>query len=127
MRDLRSRVEFHPVSVSLEDPRAMQRAIEDLQIDVAVIWSIFRETFCLAAYEAVAAGAAIVTGPDSANVAAFVADEGHGLVLEDEAALAEAFAGAGVLDLSREKRRPWLCDLAFSGMTADLLEEGVAA
>jgi hypothetical protein len=126
-RDPRSRAEFHPVSVSFEDPRAMQRAIEELEIDVAVIWSIFRETFCLAAYEAVGAGAAVITGPDSANTAAFVANAAHGRVLDDEAALAEALAGGDLLDLARRVRRPWLYDLAYSGMTADLLEQSVAA
>jgi hypothetical protein len=126
-RDPRSRAEFHPVSVSLEDPRAMQRAIEELEIDVAVIWSIFRETFCLAAYEAAAGGAAVVTGPDSANAAAFASNAAHGRVLDGETALAAAFAQGDLLDLARRVRRPWLYDLAYSGMTADLLEQSVAA
>ena len=126
-RDPRAAVEFHPVSVSLDDPRAMQQAVEQLEVDVAVIWSIFRETFCFAAYEAVAGGAAIVTGPDSANVAAFVESSGHGRVLADEAALAAALASGELLDLARSVRKPQLFDLAFSGMTADLLAAGVAA
>lgn len=126
-RDPRARVEHHPVSVSLEDPRAMQHAVQRLEVDVAVVWSIFRETYCFAAYEAVAAGAAVVTGPDSANVAAFVESTGHGRVLADEAALAEALASGELLDLARRVRKPQLFDLRFSGMTADLLETGVAA
>ena len=105
----------------------MQRTIEALEIDVAVIWSIFRETFCLAAYEAAGGGAAVITGPDSANTAAFVASSAQGRVLDGEAALAAAFAGGDLLDLARRARRPWLYDLAFSGMTADLLEQSVAA
>jgi len=126
-RDPRAMVEHHPVSVSLDDPRAMQHALERLEVDVAVIWSIFRETYCFAAYEAVAAGAAIVTGPDSANVAAFVERSGHGRVLADEAALAAALASGELLDLARSVRRPQLFDLQLSGMTADLLAMGVAA
>jgi hypothetical protein len=126
-RDPRAAVEFHPVSVNLVDPRAMQHALERLEVDVAVIWSIFRETFCFAAYEAVAAGAAIVTGPDSANVAAFVQSSGYGRVLADEAALSQALASGELLDLARSARKPQLFDLEFSGMTADLLERGVAA
>jgi hypothetical protein len=126
-RDPRAPVEFHRVSVSVADPRAMRAALERLEVDVALIWSIFRETFCLAAYEAAAAGAAIVTGPDSANVAAFVASSGHGRVLADEAALAEAFASGEAASLARSVRRPWLYDLEFSGMTADLLQPSVAA
>jgi hypothetical protein len=126
-RDPCAAVEHHPVSVSLENPRAMQMALEALEVDVAVIWSLFRETFCLAAYEAVAAGAAIVTPPDSANVAAFVASGGHGRVLADEAALRRALARGELLDLARRVRKPPLYDLAFSGMTADLLEASAAA
>jgi hypothetical protein len=126
-RDPRAAVEFHPVSVSLADPTAMRRVLEEQRVDVAVIWSIFRETFCFAAYEAVAAGAAIVTSPESANVAAFVESSGHGRVLADEAALAQALDSGELLDLARSVRRPLLYDLEFSGMSADLLAPGVAA
>lgn len=126
-RDPRAQVEHHPVAVSVDDPRAMQQAVERLEVDVAVIWSIFRETYCFAAFEAVAAGAAVVTGPDSANVAAFVQGSGHGRVLADEAALARALASGELLDLARSVRQPQLFDLQLSGMTADLLKTGVAA
>ncbi|CAN7560047.1 hypothetical protein LJR225_004108 [Phenylobacterium sp. LjRoot225] len=126
-RDPRTTIEFHPVSVSLAEPRAMQQALEALEIDVAVIWSIFRETFCLAAYEAIAAGAAIVTSPESANVAALVAGEGRGRVLADEAALRQALADGDLLALARSIRQPRLYDLAFSGMTADLPLASAAA
>jgi hypothetical protein len=119
-RDPRTTIEFHPVAVTFADPQAMQRALEILEVDVAVIWSIVRETFCLAAYEAIAAGAAIVTSPDSANVAALVAREKRGRVLADEAALRQALAGGELLELARSVRRPRLYDLTFSGMTADL-------
>jgi hypothetical protein len=125
-RDPRTAMEHQPVSVSLDNPHAMQAAIERLEIDVAVIWSIFRETFCLAAYEAVAAGAAVVTGPDSANVAAFVRKTGAGRVLPDEAALARAFDHGELLGLGRAARRPWLYDIKVSGMTADLIDAGAA-
>jgi len=126
-RDKRTPVEFHHVMVTLAEPHAMQRALERLGVDVAVIWSIFRETYCLAAYEAMAAGCAIVTCPDSANVAAMVEREGAGRVLADEAALAAALARGELQDLARSVRKPMLYDLEFSGMTADLLDAGVAA
>lgn len=125
-RDPRAPVEFHPVAVSLDDPAAMRRAVEELQVDVAVIWSIFRETYCLAAYEAIAAGAAIVTSPDSANVAALVATGGHGRVLADEAALTQALRSGDLLALARSVRQPAHFDLAFSGMSADLATAGAA-
>jgi hypothetical protein len=72
------------------------------------------------AYEAVAAGCAVLTGPDSGNVAAFVAESGHGLALDDEAALARAFESGAILELRRAQRRPMLYELSFSALTLDL-------
>ena len=117
-----SPIEFHKVTVTDDRPRAMQEAIEKHAIDVAVIWPLCRETFSFVAYEAVAAGAAIVAGPDSGNVAAFTEAGGHGLVMPDEDALAEAFENGEVLALARAVRKPPLYDLAFSALTVDLLE-----
>jgi hypothetical protein len=110
------------VTVTDDRPLAMQAAVEAAQVDVALIWPLCRETFSFTAYEAVAGGAAVITGPDSGNVAAFVGDGGHGRVLADEAALAELFASGAALELARARRRPKLYDLAFSGLTVDLLE-----
>jgi hypothetical protein len=99
----------------------MQDAIVRHAADVAIIWPLCRETFSLTAYEAVAAGAAVITGPDSGNVAAFVAEGGHGLVLPDEAALSALLASGEIAALARARRNPRLYDLAFSGLTVDLL------
>ncbi|THD58912.1 hypothetical protein [Phenylobacterium sp.] len=115
-------LEFHKVSVSEAAPNAMRDAIARHEVDAVLIWPLCRETFSFTAYEAVAGGAAVITGPDSGNVAAFVAGTGHGQVLADEAALAQAFDGGGIAALSRAARRPQLYDLAFSGLTAELLE-----
>jgi hypothetical protein len=115
-------VEFHKVTVTDARPRAMQQAIEEHEIDAVLIWPLCRETFSFIAYEAVAAGAAIVTGPDSGNVAAFVRDGGHGPVLESEAALAAAVEAGELSALGRAARKPPLYDLAFSALTVDLLE-----
>ncbi|MFN9032954.1 MAG: hypothetical protein ACK5WU_04340, partial [Alphaproteobacteria bacterium] len=81
-----------------------------------------RETFSFAAYEAAAAGAAILTGPDSGNVAAFTRAGGHGLVLPDEATLFAQFESGAIRHLSRASRRPEICEIAYSGMSVDLLE-----
>ena len=89
---------------------------------MAIIWPLCRETFSFIAYEAVAAGAAVITGPDSGNVAAFVDAGGHGLVLPDEAALGAILGSGEVQALARAQRKPHLYDLAFSGLTADLLQ-----
>jgi hypothetical protein len=115
-------MEFHKVTVTEAKPRAMQEAIERHEADVVVVWPLCRETFSFVAYEAVAAGAAVVTGPDSGNIAAFVADGGHGVVLPDEAALAALLESGAVAALSRAERSPRLYDLAFSGLTTELLE-----
>ena len=100
----------------------MQEALEKHEIDAVVIWPLCRETFSFVAYEAVAAGAAIIAGPDSGNVAAFTEAGGHGLVLSDEDALAASFDSGEIAALSRSARKPALYDLAFSALTVDLLE-----
>ena len=112
---------FHKVVVTAERPRAMQETLEDLDVDAALIWPLCRETFSFTAYEAVAAGAAVLTSPDSGNVAAFAADPAVGRVLADEATLAAAFTSGDVLALGRGPRRAKLYDLAYSDMTAELV------
>lgn len=110
---------FHPVSAGADRPSAMRDALEAAEIDVALIWPLCRETFSFVAYEAVAAGCAVVTGPDSGNVAAFVAETGHGRVL-GEADLVAAFESGDILDLARARRSPTLYDLRYSALTLDL-------
>jgi hypothetical protein len=116
-------IEHHPVSVSAERPFAMQETLESLGVDAAMLWSLCRETFSFAAYEAVAAGAAVLTSTDSGNIARFVQEGGHGRVLDHEAALFNMFESGAVLELARDRRRPQLYDLAFSGLTVDLMTE----
>jgi hypothetical protein len=112
---------FHPAVADADRPEAMREAIEALEVDVALVWPLCRETFSFTAYEAVAAGAAVLTNPDSGNVAAFVAETGQGRVLSGETALAEAFASGEVRALARHRRKARLYDLAYSGLTADLV------
>ncbi|MBX3482739.1 hypothetical protein [Phenylobacterium sp.] len=119
-------MQFHDVRVSAEKPHAMREALERLEVDVLVFWPLWRETFSFLACEAVAAGAAILTGPDSGNVAALVRGYDAGRIVS-EAELADAFATGTVAELSRAARRPMLYDLAFSGMTADLVPAKVPA
>lgn len=113
--------EFHEVRVAAGGPNAMQQTLERLEIDVVLQWPLWRETFSFAVYEAIAAGCAVVTGPDSGNVAAVAASTGQGLVLADDAAVEAAFESGEMAKLSRAERRPMLYDLSLSGMTADLL------
>lgn len=115
-------LEFHRVSVTPDRPLAMLETLESLQVDAAMVWSICNETFSLTAYEAIAAGAAIITGTDSGNVAALAGAGGHGLVLT-EAELMDQIETGALLKLARGKRRPRLYDLAYSALTVDLLPE----
>ena len=118
-----SAIEFHKVTVTDAAPRAMQAAIEKHEADAVLLWPLCRETFSFVAYEAVAAGAAVIAGPDSGNVAAFVETGRHGIVLTDEEALFRAFETGEARALARAARQPLLYDLAFSGLTVDLLED----
>jgi hypothetical protein len=113
-------VEFHEVTVTADRPNAMRDALETHAIDVALVWPLCRETFSFTAFEAAAAGVSVLTHPDSGNVAAFVAEGGHGHVLADEAALGDLFASGQALRLSRAVRRPQLRELTFGALTAEL-------
>jgi hypothetical protein len=110
---------FTPVSAGAANPLAMRDALQEAEIDVVLVWPLCRETFSFVAYEAVAAGCAVITGPDSGNVRAFVSESGQGLVL-DETALMAAFDTGAALELARAHRRPMLYDLAYSALTLDL-------
>lgn len=113
---------FHPVTVSQDNPKAMQATLEALQVDAVMIWSLCRETFSFTTHEAAAAGAAILTGPDSGNVAAFVEHTGLGEVIADETALFDLFETGEIRRLARAARAPALADLAYSRLTIDLLD-----
>ena len=119
-------IRFEQVIAGPSAPRAMQDALEAIEADAVLVWPICRETFSYVAYEAVAAGCAILTGPDSGNVAAFVAGGDHGRVIADEAALTAAFESGEICALSRARRRPMLYELAYSALTADLGPQGGA-
>ena len=121
------KVAFQPVSVTEARPRAMQEALEALEADVVMVWPLCRETFSFVAAEAVAAGCAVLTGPDSGNVAAFVAEGGHGMVAPDEDAVIALFESGEALALARSRRKPDLYDLAFSALTVDLMGKGADA
>lgn len=119
-RDLATPFRFEAVAAGPANPTAMRDALLAVEADAVMVWPLCRETFSFVAYEAVAAGCAVVTGPDSGNVAAFVADTGHGQVLPDETALAQAFESGAILQLARAQRRPMLYDLVYSALTLDL-------
>lgn len=118
-------VVFKEVTVGLGDLDAMVRALSELEIDVAVLWSLWPETFCIAAVEALRAGAAVLTFKDSGNVAALVRKTGFGSVLGSEEELIRLFESGEVIDLVAMKR-PRNLKAEFSNMTADFIEERAA-
>ncbi|WP_411289191.1 hypothetical protein [Phenylobacterium sp.] len=120
-------IAFHRVVVTEDEPRAMQAAIEAAKVDAVLIWPLCRETFSFTAYEAAAAGAAVLTGPDSGNVAAFVTRSGLGRVAPDEAALDALLDSGDILALGRAARSVMLYDLAFSGLSVDVADPEAAA
>ncbi|MDP1874858.1 hypothetical protein [Phenylobacterium sp.] len=113
---------FHSVTVTQKNPKAMQAAIEAEGVDAVMVWSLCRETFSFTTHEAAAAGAAILTGPDSGNVAAFVQATGLGEVIADQQALFDLFESGDIVRLSRARRTPAPADLTYSRLTIDLLD-----
>lgn len=109
------------VRVDAGTPAAMAEALAANRIDIVVLWSLCRETFCLAAMEALASGAVIVTNADSGNVAALVVHTGRGVVLEDETALRAWFEGPAAEACVRA-RACGPAPMEFSRLTADLID-----
>ena len=111
------------LNVRVEDGAldAMVRAVDELQIDVAIIWSLWPETFCFTAYEAIAGGAYVIAPANSGNVARMLAETGKGIVPAGEEELTEIFESGSVLSLARSQRPTRDFTLDFSQMTADLI------
>ncbi|KAK0341875.1 hypothetical protein LTR94_024619 [Friedmanniomyces endolithicus] len=114
-------IKFTEVVVSLSDLDAMSCAVRDQEIDVALIWSLWPETFCITAYEAIVGGAAVLTPSYSGNVADMVTSVGFGDVIESEEVLFEIFK-TGVVSKMRQKKPREVHELQFGSMTADLIE-----
>ena len=114
------RIPFHRVVATAERPRAMLEAVKALEVDIALIWPLCRETFSFTAYEAVAGGAMIVTSPDSGNVATLAGGRGRGRILADEKALSDAFQSGDVMALARSQRVTRHYDLKYGDMSCGL-------
>jgi hypothetical protein len=114
-------VEFRRVAIAPDHLDAMRQAVEALQADLVVIWSICPETFCLTAFEAQAGGAGLVAFADSGNAAAVTAASAGGVVLGSEAELAEFFASGRAAEVAEGRRRT-VHELTLSRMSADLTD-----
>ncbi len=82
----------------------MQDALIAQHIDLAFIWSVWPETYCLTAHEALAAGVPVLTCVQSGNVAQMVAERDCGLVFEDEADMLAAFESGEIHAMVRALR-----------------------
>jgi hypothetical protein len=112
------------VTVCHETPNAMLDALKAEDIDIAMIWSVWPETFCIAAFEAIAAGCVLVTNVDSGNVAYATEDLNRGIVLEnDDEALVDLFSSGEIYQRTIELQLYGLniCDIHYSDLTADLM------
>ncbi len=70
---------------------AMVDTLVAASIDLVLVLSTWPETFCLVAYEAIAAGADVIALPGSGNVADMVIASGRGLVMPDMTSIVEFF------------------------------------
>ncbi|HSF93890.1 MAG TPA: hypothetical protein VLA52_02610 [Thermohalobaculum sp.] len=113
------------VAVTSARRMAMRDALIDIGADLVVIWSACPETFSFTAYEALAAGAAIITHPGTGNVAALVRETGRGRILDGDAQLAEFFANGEARTLAEGNRLKAERGASFilGRMTIDLIEE----
>ncbi|WP_254965109.1 MULTISPECIES: hypothetical protein [unclassified Cyanobium] len=114
-------IEFVDVNIS-DSLDAMIRGVRDAEIDFALIWPQWPETFCLTAYEAVIGGANIITNVDSGNVAAFAASIPYGHVLKNDYSTLKSF----LLDLTSEMLLalsfPYQVEYEYSQMTAEMFQ-----
>ena len=69
-----------PVSFLRDGPDAMTEAIRFANIDVALLWSTWPETYSYTLQESLLAGAMVITNPNSGNIADTVRREAVGLV-----------------------------------------------
>ncbi len=120
-------VETILTKVSADARGAMTDALAAASIDLVLVLSPWPETFCLVAYEAIAAGADVVTLPGSGNVADMVLARGRGLVMPDTAAIVESFTSGAAIAYVRlcGEQGSEMGRLESRGMTATLSLLGV--
>jgi hypothetical protein len=114
-------VQFSEVNPTDANPEPMSGVVSRLRLDVAVIWSLWPETFCFTAFEAVAGGALVLTNPAAGNVTAFARDPARGRVVESDAALFDLFRSGELVSLVRQTVRAGPGRLSYTGMSADFV------
>lgn len=94
-------------TVTQADRDAMQKCIRRNEIDVIVNWSLYPETFCFTAYEAIAAGAFLIAPKGSGNVEDLLisSKEKIGYVADDDQELKSVFETDRLRSLVEKSRR----------------------
>jgi hypothetical protein len=113
---------FIETEVTASSMDAMTRTLEQTGVDVALIWSIWPETYCFTAFEALSAGASILTHVDSGNVARLVENGADGVVLSDEKQLEALFESGEILNMGLRCRTQRFRQV-YSDMTGAILSE----
>jgi len=92
--------------VTKEDRMAMIDALQHYQIDVVILWSKVAETFSFTLHEALAAGAFILTNPQSGNIQDYLRkNPSKGLVLENDSALLSIFESGKIIQAVSDSQR----------------------
>ncbi len=113
------------LDVSSEDRNAAVRALAEAAVDIAIVPSIWPETFSFVTYEAAAAGAFVFTTKVSGNVAAAVSSEQIGLVFDTDNALVEHFVAGEAIKFVRKNYllRDRFGSLNIVGTSASVIDE----
>jgi glycosyltransferase involved in cell wall biosynthesis len=117
-----ARTVFTRVSVNEQGANAMVEALSQQDIDVAVLWSIWPETFSFVASECLSAGVKIVTSEASGNVVRLVSSNNGGVVFGREEQLLDSFRSGAIAEFAhveRSRRSP-----LFSNLTFELICKG---
>jgi len=96
----------HSVLVTPENRNAMIEALRTYEVDVVISWSMWPETFCFTAHEALAAGAFLVVRRGSGHVwpAIQASSPNQGCEVKDEGELFTIFESGNIFALIRDAK-----------------------
>lgn len=111
------------VRYSPSQPNAMQAALEENRVDVALVLSTWPETFCLTAHEAMAAGCLVFALQHSGHVVDLIGETSQGLVFASEEEIVNCFqdGSARTLALKHRQRGRSMSELISSAITSHLI------
>lgn len=117
----KSSAKHHDVRVSADSQNAMIDALIEANIDVAFVLSVWPETFCITAHEAVAAGAILVAHETGGAAARLAAAQEAGFAVSGEEELMGLLEGDELVEAARARRLAGrqTHTLEFGRMTAE--------